>query len=165
MMRTQRIHLKVNGSLYEIDVEAREFLAQVLREKLFLTGTKISCDLGDCGACTVIMDGLPVASCLILAVEADGKDIVTIEGVAPETGELHPLQEKFREMGAVQCGFCTPGMIMSAKGLLDRNPSPSEYEIKEAIGGNLCRCTGYVKIIEAISAASKKLTEKSTHER
>ena len=153
-MLTHKIKLNVNGAMYDVEVESRELLSDVLRERLFLTGTKVSCGAGDCGSCTVLMDGLPVTSCLTLAVEAEGKEIVTIEEAAPEMGQLHPIQEKFSECGAVQCGFCTPGMIISAKALLDRNPSPSEEEIKEAIGGNICRCTGYAKIIEAIAAAA-----------
>ena len=153
-MLTHRIQLIVNDDRYEVEVESREFLSDVLRDRLFLTGTKESCGIGDCGSCTVLMDGEAVASCLTLAVEAHGKEIVTIEGIALGQGELHPLQEKFSESGAIQCGFCTPGMIISAKALLDRNPAPSQGEIKDAISGNLCRCTGYTKIIEAISAAS-----------
>ena len=156
-MLTHKIRLRVNGTRYEVEVESREFLSEVLRDRLFLTGTKESCGLGDCGSCTVIMDGIPVTSCLILAVEAEGKEIVTIEGIAPEVGELHPIQSKFSECGAVQSGFCTPGMIISAKALLDRNPSPSQEEIKDAISGNICRCTGYTKIIKAISAASDEM--------
>ncbi len=156
-MLTHKIQLKVNGSTYDVEVESKAFLSEILRGKLFLKGTKESCGLGDCGSCTVIMDGLPVTSCLTLAVEAESKEIVTIEGIASEAGELHPIQKKFSECGAVQCGFCTPGMIISAKGLLDRNPFPSEEEIKDAISGNICRCTGYSKIIEAISAASNDL--------
>jgi carbon-monoxide dehydrogenase small subunit len=156
-MLRHEIQLKVNGSIYDLVVESREFLADVLRNKLFLTGTKESCALGDCGSCTIIMNGEAILSCITLAVEADGKELVTIEGIAPSVGELHPLQRNFSEQGAVQCGFCTPGMIISAKALLDKNPSPSEEEIKEGISGNTCRCGGYVKIIEAISAASKAM--------
>lgn len=156
-MRTHRIQLKVNGIDYEVEVESREFLSEVIRDKLFLTGTKESCGTGDCGSCTVIMDGVTVTSCLTLAAEADGKEITTIEGMAFENGELHPIQKAFSECGAVQCGFCTPGMILSAKALLDRNQFPAEEEIKEAISGNICRCTGYTKIIEAISSASDEM--------
>ncbi len=159
-MLTHRIHLIVNETGYEVEVESNEFLSDVLRDKLHLTGTKESCGMGDCGACTVIMEGVTVTSCLTLAVEADGKEIVTIEGVAPGNGDLHPIQKKFSETGAIQCGFCTPGMIMSAKALLDRNPAPSEEDIKDAIGGNLCRCTGYIKIIEAIAGAAGDLTQR-----
>jgi len=149
------IELKVNGETYEVAIDTHRTLLEVLREELGLTGTKEGCDLGDCGSCTVLMDGKPLHSCLVLAMEARGKDILTIEGLA-EGGKLHPLQQEFVDHGGVQCGFCTPGMIMSAKALLDRNPSPTEDEIKRAISGNLCRCTGYVKIVEAIDAAAGK---------
>ena len=152
----QRVSFKVNGDIYEVEVEPRESLLDVLREKLSLTGTKKGCNTGDCGACTVILEGKPVNSCLVLAVEAEGKEVLTIEGVA-QGGKLHPLQEAFIQYGAVQCGYCTPGMILSAKALLDENPHPSEEEIKRAISGNLCRCTGYVKIIEAIQMAAKAM--------
>lgn len=149
----QRISFKVNEDVYDMEVEPRESLLDVLREKLSLTGTKKGCNTGDCGACTVIMEGKPVNSCLVLALEAEGKEVLTIEGVA-QGGKLHPLQEAFIQYGAVQCGYCSPGMILSAKALLDENPHPSEEEIKRAISGNLCRCTGYVKIIEAIQMAA-----------
>ena len=149
------IKLKVNGEIYEVAVDTHRTLLEVLRENLELTGTKEACDLGECGSCTVLIDGKPVLSCLYLAIEAQGKDIVTIEGLAQE-GKLSPLQHSFVDHGAIQCGFCSPGMIMSAKALLNRNPSPTEDEIKEAISGNLCRCTGYVKIIEAIKNAAGK---------
>ena len=152
----QKVSFKVNGDDYEVEVEPRESLLDVLREKLSLTGTKKGCNTGDCGACTVILEGKPVNSCLVLAVEAEGKEVLTIEGVA-QGGKLHPLQEAFIQYGAVQCGYCTPGMILSAKALLDENPHPSEEEIKRAISGNLCRCTGYVKIIEAIQMAAKAM--------
>lgn len=148
------VELKVNGETYEIAIDTHRTLLEVLRENLGLTGTKEGCDLGDCGSCTVLLDGKPLNSCLILAVEARGRNILTIEGLA-EGGKLHPLQQKFVDHGGVQCGFCSPGMIMSAKALLDRNSSPTEHEIKRAISGNLCRCTGYVKIVEAISAAAE----------
>jgi aerobic carbon-monoxide dehydrogenase small subunit len=129
-------------------------LVNVLRDELGLTGTKKGCELGDCGACTVLLDGRPVDSCMVLAVEADGREITTIEGVASH-GKLDALQESFVNHAAVQCGYCTPGMILSAKALLTRNPHPSEEEVREAIAGNLCRCTGYVHIVEAILAASE----------
>ncbi len=151
----QTIELKVNGELYKVEIEPRRTLLEVLREKLGLTGTKEGCGKGDCGHCTVLIDGEPVYSCLTLAIEAQGHDIVTIEGLA-EGGKLHPLQQAFVDYGAIQCGFCTPGMILAAKSLLDKNPDPTEDEIKEAISGNLCRCTGYVKIIDAIKAAAKQ---------
>ena len=149
------IELKVNGEIYEVAVDVHRTLLEVLRENLGLTGTKEACDLGECGSCTVIMDGKPVLSCLTLVMEAQGKDILTVEGLGKE-GKLHPLQQSFVDHGAIQCGFCTPGMIMSAKELLDKNSSPTEEEIKKAISGNLCRCTGYVKIIEAVKAAAGK---------
>jgi carbon-monoxide dehydrogenase small subunit len=152
----QLIELKVNGELYEVMVAPWRTLLEVLRDNLGLTGAKKSCDSGDCGACTVIMDGNTVTSCLVLAVEAQGKEILTIEGLATD-GQLHPLQQAFVEHGAIQCGFCTPGMILSAKALLDENPKPTEEEVRQGISGNLCRCTGYVKIIEAIMAASQQL--------
>ncbi|MBE0478122.1 (2Fe-2S)-binding protein [Candidatus Aerophobetes bacterium] len=145
------ISLKVNDEEYQLEVEPQELLLDVIRHRLNLTGTKRGCDTGDCGACTVIMDGRAVNSCLILAVEADKKEIITIEGLS-KTGQLHPLQKSFVEHGAIQCGFCSPGMIMSAKALLDENPHPSDEEIRKAIAGNLCRCTGYAKIIEAIKS-------------
>jgi carbon-monoxide dehydrogenase small subunit len=130
-------------------------LLELIRDHLHLTGTKEGCGTGDCGACTVLLNNKPVNSCLVLAIEADGKEILTIEGLA-ENGKLHPLQEAFIEHGAVQCGFCTSGMILTAKAFLDENPSPSEEDVKRAISGNLCRCTGYVKITKAILAASKR---------
>ncbi len=147
------IELKVNGEIYEMDVEPRRTLLEVLRDNLGLTGTKKGCDDGNCGTCTVLIDGSPMNSCLLLAVEVQGREIETIEGVA--TGEeLHPVQKAFVELGAIQCGFCTPGMILSAKALLDRNPHPSDDEVKRALAGNFCRCTGYAKIIEAVRAAA-----------
>ncbi len=151
----QLIELRVNGEIYEIAVQPWRTLLEVLREDIGLTGAKRGCDEGDCGACTVILDGKPVASCLVLAIEAQGKDILTIEGLA-ENGQLHPLQSVFVEHGAIQCGFCSPGMILSAKALLDKNPKPTEEEVRRGISGNLCRCTGYAKIVEAILAASEK---------
>jgi carbon-monoxide dehydrogenase small subunit len=150
----QVIELKVNGETYEVAVEPRRTLLEVLRDSLGLTGAKKGCDTGDCGTCTVIMDGKPVVSCLVLAIEAQDKDILTIEGLA-KNGQLHPIQQAFVEHGAIQCGFCSPGMILSAKALLDEKSKPTEDEVKSAIAGNLCRCTGYTKIIEAILAASQ----------
>lgn len=149
------LHLKVNGEEYQVEVEPQEILLDVIRDKLNLTGTKRGCDTGDCGACTIIMDGKAVNSCLVLALEANGKEIVTIEGLAKK-GQLHPLQEAFVQHGAVQCGYCTPGMIMSAKALLDENRNPTEEEIRKAIAGNLCRCTGYAKIVQAIRALADR---------
>lgn len=148
------IALKVNGEPYEIAVDPRWTLLEVLRIDLELTGTKDGCDVGECGSCTVLMDGKPVLACLVLAVDARDRDILTIEGLKV-AGELHPLQKAFVEHGAVQCGYCTPGMIMSAKPLLDKIPQPSEEQVKAAIAGNLCRCTGYNKIVEAIMAVGR----------
>jgi len=153
---SQFIRLKVNGEIYEVSVKANETLLDVIRDKLNLTGTKRGCDTGQCGACTVILEGKPVNSCLVLTVEAIGKEIFTIEGLA-KNDHLHPLQESFIAEGAIQCGYCTPGMILSAKVLLDENAAPTEEQVREAIAGNLCRCTGYVKIVRAILAAAKKL--------
>jgi len=147
----KQIRLKVNGEPYELLVEPRKTLLDVIREDLCLTGTKKGCDTGDCGACTILINGMPVNSCLVLAVDAQDKDITTIEGIAQD-GQLHPLQEAFINHGAIQCGFCTPGMILSAKALLDNNPRPTELEVRKAIAGNLCRCTGYDKIVRAILA-------------
>jgi len=146
----------VNGEQVEAAVEPNKTLVQFLREDLGLTGTKHGCGLGDCGACTVIMDGKPVNSCLVLAVQAHGREVLTIEGLA-ENGKLHPIQQAFVDKGAIQCGFCTPGMILSAKALLAENPQPTEQEIRTAISGNLCRCTGYQKIVEAIQEAAKSI--------
>lgn len=151
---TKEITLEVNGEKHQIEVEPRETLLQVLRDRLLLTGTKEGCGTGDCGACTVLVDGKPVTSCLVLAVSAEGKQIVTIEGIS-DNERLHPIQQSFIDHGAIQCGFCIPGIVLSAKALLDRNPKPSETQIREAIAGNLCRCTGYKKIIEAIMAVPK----------
>jgi carbon-monoxide dehydrogenase small subunit len=148
------IKLTVNGEVYELLVEPNELLLDVLRNRLDLTGTKEGCGTGDCGACTVIVDSKSVNSCLMLAIEADGKEILTIEGLA-KNGELDPIQKAFVNEGAIQCGFCTPGVVLSAKSLLDENPHPTEEEIKIWIAGNLCRCTGYVKIIKAIQVASQ----------
>ena len=151
----QLLKLKVNGEDYEALVEPNMTLLDFIRNELELTGTKEGCGLGDCGSCTILMDGKAINSCLVLAVDAKGKEILTIEGLAKGI-KLHPLQEAFIEHGAVQCGFCTPGMILSAKALLDENSHPNEDEIKTAIGGNLCRCTGYVKIVESIKAVASK---------
>ena len=148
------IQLKVNGRAYQMDVEPTRTLLQVIRENLGLTGTKSGCERGECGACTVLLDGLAVNACLLPAMEADGKEVVTIEGLARD-GQLHPLQKNFVELGAIQCGYCTPGMILTAKALLERNPHPTEGEVRKEIAGNYCRCTGYDKIVEAILAAAK----------
>jgi carbon-monoxide dehydrogenase small subunit len=148
------ITVTVNGTLEHLDISSNMTLLQMLREKLALTGTKNGCEAGECGACTVLLNGEPVNSCMTLAVEVDGCEVVTVEGLAPD-GQLSPLQEAFVEHNAVQCGFCTPGMLMTAHGLLQRNPHPSEEEIKGALVGNLCRCTGYVRIIKAIEAVAE----------
>ena len=152
----QRLELRVNGELYETEVDVHRTLLDVLRENFELTGTKKGCDEGNCGACSVLLDGKQIASCLILAIEAKGKEIITIEGLTNK-GKLHPIQEAFVEHGALQCGFCTPGMILSAKSLLDRNREPDEEDVRGAISGNLCRCTGYTKIVEAILAAPQRM--------
>ncbi|MBI5967650.1 MAG: (2Fe-2S)-binding protein [Deltaproteobacteria bacterium] len=150
-----QIQVMVNGDLYEFAVEAKKTLLELLREYLDLTGTKKGCDNGECGACTVLLDGQPVNSCLVLAVEADGKRVLTIEGLA-DGSILHPLQEAFIQYGAVQCGYCSPGMILTAKALLDENSRPTELEVKKAIAGNLCRCGAYKKIVKAIMSVAQK---------
>jgi len=150
------VELSINGDKYRISVKPNEFLADILRGKLDLTGTKTACDMGVCGSCTVLLDGLPVSSCLTLAVDAEGKEITTIEGLESTDGGLHPIQESFLDKGAVQCGFCTAGMLMTAKSFLDKNPNPTELEIRQALSGNICRCTGYAKIIEAVEDAANK---------
>lgn len=151
------ISLTVNGDTYNLAVEAWRTLNEVLREDLNLTGTKLGCGSGDCGACTVIVDGKSVSSCLTLAVEMDGRQILTVEGLAPSGETLHPIQEAFIEKGAIQCGFCTPGMEISALNLLETNPLPSDDQIRSAISGNLCRCTGYNKIVDAIAEAGRRM--------
>ena len=149
------ISLKINSQIREVMVSQEDTLLEVLRDNLQLTGTKAGCEKGACGACTVLVDGDPFLSCLTLAMDAVGKDIVTIEGLSRE-GDLHPLQISFIETGAVQCGFCTPGMILTAKSILDETPFPNEDEVKQKMGGNLCRCTGYQKIVAAIMATAEK---------
>jgi len=149
------ITLNVNGRARDLAVEPNRTLLDVLRHDLELTGTKRGCDLGECGSCTVILNGKPVNSCLVLAVQANGAEILTIEGLAGPSG-LHPLQQAFVEKGAIQCGFCTPGMILSASSLLQKNPKPGEEEIRTALSGNLCRCTGYQKIVEAIQSVGER---------
>jgi aerobic carbon-monoxide dehydrogenase small subunit len=153
------IELRVNGDRYSIAVDPWRTLNEALREDLNLTGTKLGCGSGDCGACTVIVDGRTVSSCLTLAVAVDGKDIATVEGLAPSGEELHPVQEAFIEKGAIQCGFCTAGMEMSAVHLLSQNSTPTEEEIRAGLSGHLCRCTGYNQIVEAISAAAKNMKQ------
>ena len=150
------LHTIINGEAITAEVDPSISLAQFLRDNLYLTGTKIGCGKGECGACTIIMDGKSVTSCIIPVLRAEGAVIQTIEGVA-KNGKLHPLQEEFINQGAVQCGFGTPGMIMSAKALLDENPEPKKEEIREALGGNICRCTGYVNIERAVEAAAQRI--------
>ena len=156
-MSTHSITVTVNGQPVTREVESRKLLVHFLREDLVLTGTHIGCDTTSCGACTVLLDGVAVKSCTIFAVQADGATVETIESVAAPDGALHPLQEGFWEKHGLQCGYCTPGMIMSAKHLLSRNPNPTEEEIRWGISGNLCRCTGYNKIVEAIQYAASKM--------
>ncbi len=151
---TNKKTITVNGRLYSLEVEPNKTLLEFLREDLGLTGAREACDTGGCGACTVLVDGRPVYSCLVLALDCAGKDILTIEGLAAD-GTLHPLQQSFVDHGAIQCGFCTPGMVLTAKALLDENPTPSETEVREAIAGNICRCTGYSKIVEAVLAVGQ----------
>ncbi|OPY66191.1 MAG: 4-hydroxybenzoyl-CoA reductase subunit gamma [Syntrophorhabdaceae bacterium PtaU1.Bin034] len=152
------IHMKLNGEPVEALIQDNRTMLDFLRKNMGLTGTKKGCEDGECGACTIFVNGAPMNSCLMLAVEADGQEITTIEGIS-KNGELNPVQRAFIEKWALQCGFCTPGMIMSAIALLNINPKPTEYEIRDAIAGNLCRCTGYAKIVEAISAAAEVLRE------
>ena len=152
----RKIRLIVNEQEYELLVEPNKTLLDVLRDDLGLTGTKRGCNSGECGACTVLLDGKSINSCLVLAVDANGKEVLTIEGLASD-GKLHPLQEAFIQEGAVQCGYCTSGMILSAKALLDENPTPKEEEVKKAIAGNLCRCTGYIRIVKAILNVAERL--------
>ena len=152
------IRMAINDKDHEIEVRPNELLVDVLRERLGLTGTKIGCEAGDCGACTVLMNGMPILSCLTLAIECDGKEILTIEGLGDAAkGELHPIQKAFVENGGVQCGFCTPAMILTAKALLAKNRNPKEEEVREAINGVICRCTGYMQIVESIMAAAKEM--------
>jgi len=154
----QNISVSVNGKQYESEVEGRELLVNFLREHLSLTGTHIGCDTSSCGACTIHMDGKAVKSCTLLALQADGSELTTIEGMA-SNGELHPLQEGFKEEHGLQCGFCTPGMIMTAADLLKNNADPTEQEIREALEGNICRCTGYHNIVKSIQHAAKKMNQ------
>jgi len=153
---TEQIRLRINGLAHELEVKPWATLLDTLREDLGLTGTKEGCGQGECGACTVLMDGKPVNACLILAMEAEGKEIVTIEGLA-SGDDLHPIQQAFVDRGGMQCGFCTPGMILSAKALLDENPDPTDEEIRKGLEGNFCRCTGYTKIIESIRVAAERM--------
>jgi carbon-monoxide dehydrogenase small subunit len=152
-----RLSLTVNGETHEVLVAAHKTLLEVLREDLGLAGTKHGCELGECGTCTVLVDGTPVLSCLALPVELEGHAVTTVEGMA-RGGALHPLQEAFAELGAAQCGYCTPGMLLTAQALLDDHPAPTRREIREALAGNLCRCTGYTKIVDAVELASLRMS-------
>jgi carbon-monoxide dehydrogenase small subunit len=152
-LKKKEISFKVNGVPYVMEVKSSRTLLELLRNELGLSGTKEGCGTGECGACTVLLDGKPVNSCLMLAIDAEGREVTTVEGLEKE-GKLHPLQEAFVEEGAVQCGFCTAGMLMAAKGLLEENPHPTEEQIRRGISGNLCRCTGYVRIVKAIQRAA-----------
>lgn len=154
------ITITVNGEYIEAEVDSRITLAEFLRDELDLTGTKVGCNRGECGSCTVIFDGKPIYSCTLLAADASGRDVQTIEGLATD-GKLHPLQESFIEHDSLQCGYCTPGMIMATKALLDRNPHPTEYDIRKAIQGNLCRCGAYQNIIAATISASRKIAQET----
>jgi len=151
----ERLTLKVNGEEVQVLAPVHKTLLEVLREELGLTGTKHGCELGECGTCTVLLDGEPVLSCLLLPVECQGREILTVEGMAV-AGRLHPLQETFAELGAAQCGYCTPGILLAAKALLETNPRPSREEIRAALAGNLCRCTGYTKILDAVELAAAR---------
>ena len=160
-MTNHRITLMINGEYGQVDVSSNMTLLQMLRDKLALTGTKNGCNAGECGACTVLLDGEPVNSCMVLAVECDGKQILTVEGLVKD-GVLDPLQQTIIEHGGVQCGFCTPGILISSRALIDRTPDPSDDDIREALVGNLCRCTGYLRIIDAVKEAASRQRELST---
>ena len=151
----QTIRVEINGEVYEQEVEARKLLVHFIRDVVDLTGTHVGCDTGNCGACTVLIDGKTVKSCMLLAIQADGSKVTTVEGLAGADGELTPLQQAFSKSHALQCGYCTPGMLLSATYLLEQNPHPTDEEIRRGIQGNICRCTGYVNIVEAIKAAAK----------
>jgi len=155
-MEKLRLTLRINGEDRELLVPAHHTLLEVLREELGLTGTKHGCELGECGACTVLVDGRPLLACLLLPVECQGRDVTTVEGLA-DGSRLHPLQQAFAELGAAQCGYCTPGFLMAAEALLRRNLQPTRAQVVEALGGNLCRCTGYHKIVEAVELAAERL--------
>jgi carbon-monoxide dehydrogenase small subunit len=157
--KTSRIRMTLNGEETDVSFASYKTLLEVLREDLGHTGTKHGCELGECGACAVLLDGKPVLSCLVLALECDGRQILTVEGLAGD-GTLHPLQNAFADLGAAQCGYCTPGILVTAKALLDQNPHPNRDQIREALSGNLCRCTGYLQIFEAVEAAILKIAEK-----
>jgi len=157
-MSKRLMEITVNGTRHELALEPRRTLLELLREDLGLTGTKHGCGEGDCGACVVLLDGEPVNSCLVLALEAAGREVLTVEGLS-DGNRLHPIQQAFVDVGAVQCGYCTPGMVLTARALLARNPRPTEADVRRAISGNLCRCTGYQKIVEAILDASRRMGE------
>jgi aerobic-type carbon monoxide dehydrogenase small subunit (CoxS/CutS family) len=154
----QILNLRVNGENKEVATETNKTLLEVLREDMDLTGTKHGCEVGECGTCTVLIDGEPILSCLVLGVEVEGQEILTVEGLK-DRDNLHPLQKAFAELGAAQCGYCTPGVLLTAKAFLERNPRPSREEIREALAGNLCRCTGYTKILEAVEMVARKEVE------
>ena len=154
-MKKATLDITVNGVSYQMEVEPRKTLLEFLREDLNLTGAKEGCGLGECGTCTVLLDGKPIKSCITLALQANRREVMTIEGMEKSEGTLHPIQQAFIDHGAIQCGFCTPGMVLSARALLDENRTPTEFEVRQAIAGNLCRCTGYQKIVEAILSVSK----------
>ena len=157
-MATHKIRVKINGTEHSAEVESRLLLVHLLREKLSMTGTHIGCDTTHCGACTVLLDGVPVKSCTVLAVQADGREVMTVEGLEKD-GQLHPIQEGFWQEHGLQCGYCTPGMMMTGYALLEKNTDPSEADIRQAISGNLCRCTGYVNIVKSVQHAAAKLRE------
>jgi carbon-monoxide dehydrogenase small subunit len=156
---THPVRVTVNGKMYEREVEARLLLSDFLRHELGLTGTHVGCEHGVCGACTILLDGEPVRSCLILAVQVDGRELSTVEGLAPGPDELHPLQQAFWESHGLQCGFCTPGFLMTLVPFLEQNPSPTEPEIRQAISGNLCRCTGYQHIVDAVLLTAERMRQ------
>ena len=156
MKQKAHISLTLNGELAEVAFAPHKTLLEVLREDLALTGTKHGCELGECGTCTVLVDGRSILSCLMLGLDAEGREVLTVEGMA-ENGKLHPLQDTFADTGAAQCGYCSPGFLLAAKELVDKNPRPSRDEIKEALSGNLCRCTGYIKIYEAVELAAARM--------
>jgi aerobic-type carbon monoxide dehydrogenase small subunit (CoxS/CutS family) len=158
--RTSRIRIVLNGEETDVSFAPYKTLLEVLREDLNHTGTKHGCELGECGACAVLLDGKPVLSCLVLALECDRKNVLTVEGLGSD-GNLHPLQDAFADLGAAQCGYCTPAILVTTKALLDQNPRPNRNQIREAISGNLCRCTGYLQIFEAVEAAVLKIAEQS----
>jgi len=157
-VRAARLQFTLNGEAVDVSFAPYKTLLEVLREDLAHTGTKHGCELGECGACAVLLDGKPVLSCLVLALECDGREVLTVEGLT-EDGKLHPLQDAFADLGAAQCGYCTPGILVTAKSLLDRNPNPTRVQIREALSGNLCRCTGYLQIFEAVEDAVLRIAE------